>query len=1335
MRKMKSFITRFMLFMIVVAFVGKANANPISRQQAFLNAQSFLSERGMNIALSSLRHAPSKANITAESYYVFNIGTNSGYVIAAGDDCAPAILGYADSGSIDLEAMPENMKSWLEEYASQIKYMQEQGIISSGIRKAESHAVISPLLTTTWDQGNPYNQNCPDFFSYGKCVTGCVATAMAQVMYYHRAKSVTATTTTIPAYDCLTNWTSSSGESLGHIHVEEIPAGSIIDWSNMLDSYTSSATAVQKEAVANLMHYCGASVNMNYRNSANGGSSASTSDVPTALKQYFNYSEESRYVSKSNYTDSSWDNLIYNELASNRPVLYRGSTTKNEGHAFVCDGYDGNGYYHINWGWSGGADGFFLLTALDPDSQGTGGASSGGGFNEKQGAVIYAEPKDGTPPVITGITFADANVKALCLSSWDTNGDGQLSETEAAAVTSLGSVFKNNTTILKFSELQYFTGLTSIASSAFEGCTSLTTITLPANITAINSAAFRNCSKLSSLAIPSKVSTIGGSAFYGCSGLTSINIPASVTSITSGAFSYCSGLTNITVASGNSTYNSNNSCKAIVQTSSNQLITGCKETVIPSTIASIGSYAFQGVTGLTAITIPSSVMAINSYAFDGCSSLISVTVENATPVSIVSSTFSNRSNATLYVPAGSKSAYTSANYWKEFKEIIEPTTPSGNIITFADANVKALCVQNWDTNRDGELCEAEAASVTDLGTVFYSNKTISYFNELQYFTGLTSICSHAFDYCSGLVSIIIPSNVTSIDNYAFASCSELSSVIIPSKVTSIGSYAFGWCSGLASISISSSVTSISEKAFSSCSCLASIIVDTNNSIYDSRNNSNAIIEKISNKLILGCKNTTIPSSVTSIGNSAFSNCSGLTSIIIPSSVMSIGSYAFQKCNNLTSITIPSSVTIINNNAFEGCSGLTSIVVNSNNSVYDSRNNCNAIIERSSNTLIVGCKNTTIPSTVTSIGSHAFDYCSGLTSIAIPSNVTSIGSYAFASCSGLTSVTIPLSVTSIGNYAFAYCHHLGTVTVAWNEPLSIEEKVFYNSLENATLYVPAGSKSAYASANYWKEFKEIIELNNAVRGDTNGDGEVNVGDIMAIINMIVGTSEITTEADVNEDDDVNVGDIMAIINIIIANANANARMMEQIHAPNNDFLTVRNESDAICVSLDNHFLYGAFQMKVTLPEGGSIESLKLNDERLGGFAKYVRKTGNGQYAIIGYSIEGNTVGGSSGELLKIHTSGCSTDNVVIGNAIFSTSSSKTYQLPVIEYGSTFVKNVPADEMWVEGNTIYINTLHGQAINVFLFNGSLYKTLRLNGGLNTFTLPKGQYIINQQKIIIK
>lgn len=196
------------------------------------------------------------------------------------------------------------------------------------------------------------------------------------------------------------------------------------------------------------------------------------------------------------------------------------------------------------------------------------------------------------------------------------------------------------------------------------------------------------------------------------------------------------------------------------------------------------------------------------------------------------------------------------------------------------------------------------------------------------------------------------------------------------------------------------------------------------------------------------------------------------------SVTSIGDDAFYYCPGLTSITIPNSVTSIGEGSFDGCSGLTSMIVEPGNTKYDSRDNCNAIIETERNTLIFGCKNTVIPNSVTSIGMGAFGGCSGLTSIIIPNSVTKIGDDAFKGCTGLVSVTIGNNVTTMGYYVFYECSNLTSVTVLNPTPVSISEGYTFTNRKKATLYVPIGSKSAYQAADIWKDFKEIIEIDPA-----------------------------------------------------------------------------------------------------------------------------------------------------------------------------------------------------------------------------------------------------------------
>ena len=392
---------RLLLFAVLLVCIvsGQSLANPITRQKALENAQAFLKSKGRSAMAQSVRKAPMKATAQSDNqpYYLFNVGNNQGFVVAAGDDNVPAILGYSDKGTILPDSLPSNMKEWLKGYQQQIEYIQKHNIAASDILTA-SHPAISPLLTTTWDQDEPYNNSCPDFFTGDRCVTGCVATAMAQVMYYHRNSSVTKVMKRIEGYTCRHKWI--SGSDTLRVNVNAVAAGSTIDWSNMLNSYSGSETSTQKKAVADLMFYCGASVGMDYADQWNGGSGASSSYVPNALKTYFGYSDNTKLVNRSSYSATSWDNLIYSELSNKRPVFYSGRNSEG-GHAFVCDSY-------------------FLLDNLLPEDQGIGG--SNGGFNQEQAAIIGAEPSGNiTPPVqqyTVSVVNADSN-----LHIYDRNGN------------------------------------------------------------------------------------------------------------------------------------------------------------------------------------------------------------------------------------------------------------------------------------------------------------------------------------------------------------------------------------------------------------------------------------------------------------------------------------------------------------------------------------------------------------------------------------------------------------------------------------------------------------------------------------------------------------------------------------------------------------------------------------------------------------------------------------------------------------------------------------------------------------------------------------------------
>ena len=276
----------------------------------------------------------------------------------------------------------------------------------------------------------------------------------------------------------------------------------------------------------------------------------------------------------------------------------------------------------------------------------------------------------------------------------------------------------------------------------------------------------------------------------------------------------------------------------------------------------------------------------------------------------------------------------------------------------------------------------------------------------------------------GCQNTIIPNTVKILGDRAFCGCTGLTEITIPNSVVSLEEHVFTE-SHLTSITIPSNLTSIDLWAFYICNYLTNIVVEKGNPVYDARDNCNAIIETATNTLYIGCKNSTIPRTVETIGRFAFTQCSYLTSIDIPNNVKRIEEYAFQSCS-LSSLYIPASVDSIEYGAFQNCD-FTSIKVDTNNHKYDSRNNCNAIIESTTNSLILGCKNTVLLNSVISIGSRAFHGCKSLTSVTIPSSVTTIGSEAFSWCTNLTSVIIGENVTTIGSYAFEDCKVLNTIT--------------------------------------------------------------------------------------------------------------------------------------------------------------------------------------------------------------------------------------------------------------------------------------------------------------------
>ena len=373
-------------------------AAPVSEGEARQKARLFLQEHGkkadaLTQHVKKSRSRSGSKSTTSASYYVFNLGEDDGFVIVSGDDRTTAILGYADCGSIG-DDMPDGLRYMLDGYEEQITLLDDDAQTGSSKRAVPltrgGHDAIEPLVPTRWSQGRPYNNLCPAIGD-DHAVTGCVATTLAQLLYYHYAHNgFAAASTALPGYSFTTR---NKAKEAVNLTVADLPA-TTFDWASMTTTYTNSSTGAAADAVAQLMQYCGASLQMVYGLSANGGSSAYNENIPYALNTCFGFDGGIQHCYRQNYSYDAWVGMIYSELTASRPVALGGQSCGG-GHSFLCDGYkyeNDADYFHINWGWGGVSDGYFLLTVLNPYEQGAGGSSTLDGFSFGQDAVIGIRP-------------------------------------------------------------------------------------------------------------------------------------------------------------------------------------------------------------------------------------------------------------------------------------------------------------------------------------------------------------------------------------------------------------------------------------------------------------------------------------------------------------------------------------------------------------------------------------------------------------------------------------------------------------------------------------------------------------------------------------------------------------------------------------------------------------------------------------------------------------------------------------------------------------------------------------------------------------------------------
>ena len=434
-----------LLLSLMLLLSVSAIAGPRSYQQAKAIAQRQAAMLGIEMdaeVAASAKAAPrmsvsSAVSPSATCYYVFANGEDKGFTIVSGDDRMPEVVGYSAQGTYDPDHLPANYVGFMKAYQETVEaLLKGDAQVSGGLAEARqwraelaSSAAVAPLLDgIKWDQREPYNNMCPLYEGTNRSVTGCVATAMAQVMmYYQYPKELK---TTIKAYNTQTYG----------IQIPEISSGATYDWDNMLPDYSKSDyNSAQADAVAKLMYHCGAAVKMDY------GPLSGANVTPAILATYFGYDADlMQDLTRTVFTLQQWMTLIDNELKAKRPILYSGQSSDG-GHEFVCDGSDGKGLYHINWGWGGYQDGYFDLTILQPQKGGAGSGSAVDGYNRNCSMIIGIAPDNGKvdEPLASYPQIMSINQNAQCGITWTKTTRANVSDNFLAEAT---TCFANQST-------------------------------------------------------------------------------------------------------------------------------------------------------------------------------------------------------------------------------------------------------------------------------------------------------------------------------------------------------------------------------------------------------------------------------------------------------------------------------------------------------------------------------------------------------------------------------------------------------------------------------------------------------------------------------------------------------------------------------------------------------------------------------------------------------------------------------------------------------------------------------------------------------------------------
>ena len=849
---MKPYILHSLMIAAAMMTAASASAAPIDADGAQLAAQQFInSQSGKRLtapnAVMKLAHTEFAAQNAKEAdYYVFNIEDEQGFVIVSGDDRTRSVLAYGD-GNIDMKHIPANMQWLLDQYKRQMECLRSHPDIQPSTASTND-ITIEPMITCHWGQGTPYNSQCP--VMNGKyCYTGCVATSMAQVMYYWKYPEELPA---LPAYSTLTT----------DLSLSALPAVNV-DWDNMIDFYYYNYTTAQVDAVATLMRYCGQACMMEYSDEGSG----SNEDNKLLAMKRFGYNADAYSVRRDDCTAEQWDALLLEDLSNGRPVLYRG-TGSDGGHAFVIDGCQGN-LYHVNWGYDGSYEGYFSLDVLGnnyfsyefnqgmlhnicPDEMG----AARPAYDVEKDGIYYKIDGDEASVSVRDARFNSYSGDVVIPASISMDGknypvtaigDYAFSDCEAlTSVTMPNSITTTGTGCFMLSpNLKRVTlseNLSTLGSYLFNGCSSLSEVTIPSSVSKISSCAFAHCPSLSQVNINEGITTIEPYAFSNCYGLQELKIPSSVTHIDYFAFYLCNGLKRLELGDGN----------LLIDYAAFAYCEGLNELDFGHGNVNIGIYAFSCCPSLTEVTLTPSVKSIGDVAFSYCDALERVIFDrnqavigqdvfyacgklnrleitdlaswcgiqfqnkNSNPLYLTHQIYLNNEEITeLHIPEGVTAIgsnsfaggthITSVHFPTSLNTIgTDAFTGCTSMSSTHVGSLKTWCGINFDNDQANPLSNG--------ATLIADGETIT---ALTIPAGVTAIGNNAFVRCNQLTSANIGNDVETIGDGAFYNCGNLTQVNIGDNVKSIGEKAFSICTSLTEVTLGSGLETLGSKAFSS----------------------------------------------------------------------------------------------------------------------------------------------------------------------------------------------------------------------------------------------------------------------------------------------------------------------------------------------------------------------------------------------------------------------------------------------------------------------------------------------------------------------------------------